>query len=87
MRHVPVPEGAVAEFGRRVRERRIALRLTQQNVADAIGVARAHISVMESGGRPPSFGSLLALARALRVDAGTLVRGLHKAAPPQGGLQ
>lgn len=87
MRHVPVPEEAVAEFGRRIRERRAALRLTQQAVADAIGVDRGHVSFMESGDRPPSFGSMLALARALRVDAGVLVRGLQKVPPTEGGLR
>ena len=38
-------------FGRRMRELRAARRLTQQQQADQLGVSKAYISALETGGR------------------------------------
>lgn len=68
---------AEVEFGRRVRARREALFLTRTQVAQAMGTALSYVGLIERGERSPSFGTLLALGRALRLDPGVLVRGLQ----------
>jgi transcriptional regulator with XRE-family HTH domain len=78
-RRVPYPRAAAVEFGRRVHERRRLLYMTQMGLARAVGVERGFISSMENG-QAPSFGTLLALAIALRTDPAELVRGLHEMA-------
>lgn len=58
----------VAELGRRVAEHRVALDLTQTQLADAAGVARSTVQRIE-GGESIQLVSLVKLLRALgRLD-------------------
>ncbi len=50
--------------------------MTQQALAEAVGISTPYLSQLESGIRQPSLASLLALAEALRVD-------LELLAPPK----
>lgn len=79
MWHPLPPAAAAREIGRRVRERRLLLGLTQREVADAVGVSREQVSKWEKGAKHLSLGSLLLLGPALGVDPGELVRGLPTA--------
>lgn len=60
----------IARIGRAFAERRIALRLTQQTVADLAGVSRSSVQALERGSGSLKFGSLVEIAEVLgmRVD-------------------
>lgn len=60
-------------FGLRVAALRARTELTQQVVADRIGVRPEAISQMESGKLSPTLTSVVALAKALGVRAGVLL--------------
>ena len=61
-------------LGERLAEARRARRLTQQQVADHLDVARTTIVAMEKGDRRPRPGELVALARFYGRSVGELVR-------------
>jgi transcriptional regulator with XRE-family HTH domain len=65
-------KGRVAlAFGEFIRDQRRALRLTQQEVADAAGIDRTLLSDYERPGGPehvPTDATLFGLAKALQVD-------------------
>lgn len=71
-------ESASARIGAAVRKTRLRRHLTQQQLADAIGVTKADLSRIESGHsqRGPSAERLEALARALGVLPSTLAASL-----------
>ena len=62
-------------IGERVRGRREALELTQQDLADAISLTSQHISAIELDKRAPSLTSLAKLAEELGVTVDYLVTG------------
>lgn len=55
-------------FGKRLREVRKSKKLTQQQIADEIGVNRGSYSNWEKGKREPSFENLVKLADLLDVS-------------------
>lgn len=60
----------LARIGQAVAERRIALRLTQQTLADLAGVSRSSVQSLERGSGSIGFGAVIDIADALglRVD-------------------
>jgi len=62
-------------IGERIREKREALNLTQQELAKVLGVTPQHISVVEQDKRVPSFAFLIKLAEKLGVSIDYLVSG------------
>ncbi len=64
-----------AAFGSRLREARLAKGLTQEQLAEAIGVAKPTLSGYERGIREPDFLKLNALLEVLEVDADYLLTG------------
>lgn len=77
----PPLSAATAEFGRRVREGRAALGLTQEELAHAADLHWSYIGQVERGRTNLTLHNLLRLAVALEVDPGTLVTGIEPAAP------
>jgi transcriptional regulator with XRE-family HTH domain len=67
---------AQTELGRRVRERRVELGLSQMALAERIGLHFTFVSSVERGERNLSLTSLVRLAEGLEVNAGDLVDGL-----------
>jgi transcriptional regulator with XRE-family HTH domain len=67
-------------FGDRVRDRRLALGLSQETLSHRSGIARAYVGSLEAGERNPSLDTVARLAKALEVDAGDLVRGVQDVA-------
>ncbi|MDD6224485.1 MAG: helix-turn-helix transcriptional regulator [bacterium] len=55
-------------FGKRLREVRKRQSLTQQELADRIGVTKTSISCYESGTRTPTLETLIDLANELNVE-------------------
>lgn len=64
------------EFGRRVREHRERMAVSQEAFADIVGLDRTYVSSIERGRRNVSLENICRLASALKVDAGDLIRGL-----------
>lgn len=62
-------------FGKRVRERRLALGLTQQELADCASLHRSYIGEIELGRRNVTLKSAVKIARALQVDIAFLFGG------------
>lgn len=62
-------------LGQRVRKRRQTMKLTQQQLAEALGVTAQHISAIEKDKRAPSLDSLARLAEELGVTVDFLVTG------------
>jgi len=59
-----------------IANKRIALGLTQRNLADEIGVCRVHITNMENGKRAVPTSLLTSLARALHCSLEDLLLSL-----------
>ena len=60
-------------FGKRVRERRLALGLTQQELADRAGLHRSYIGEIELGRRNVTLKSAAKIAEVLQVDVASLL--------------
>lgn len=72
----PVSEAA-GELGRRVREARLDLSITQEMLAERSGLHWSYIGQVERGRNNPTFNNILLLAQSLEVDAGSLIAGLQ----------
>jgi len=63
-------------LGEAIREQRSRCRMTQEFVAESLGVSRQAVSKWESGTSDPSTSNLLALAELFGVSAEELLRGV-----------
>ncbi len=63
-------------IGDRVRHLRQQNDLSQDGLAEAAGMHRTYIGHLERGTINPSWQTLLAIARALKMDVGEMVAGL-----------
>lgn len=68
-------------FGHRLRELRESRGLSQEELADAAGIHRTHVSLIERNRRSVRLDTLFRLAVALEVDPADLVRGLTGPTP------
>ncbi len=73
------PEQAVLRrsLGEALRDHRQRCGMTQEFVAEALGVSRQAVSKWETGVAEPSTSNLLALAKLYGVDPGELLRGVE----------
>lgn len=62
-------------LGKRIRQRRLSLNVTQQQLAQALGVTPQHISLIEQEKAAPSLALLPSLARELGVTTDYLIAG------------
>ena len=62
-------------LGERIKDRRQILKLTQEQLAKAVGLTPQHISAIEQDKRTPSLSSLAKLAEELGVTVDYLVTG------------
>lgn len=68
---------ALAQFGARVRKQRRALGLSQEQLAERVGIHFTYVGQVERGERNLGLNNVLRLARGLGVDPAELVRGLR----------
>lgn len=66
----------IARIGRVIADRRIALRLTQQTLADLAGVSRSTVQALERGSGAVKFASVVEIAAVLglQIDVGVHLR-------------
>lgn len=76
MGKTPDPFPAARILGDRVRARRTDLGWSQERLAEEASLHWTYVSSVERGERNVSLRNILRVAQALRVDAGTLVKGL-----------
>jgi len=65
-------------FGARLREVRLKRGLSQQELAERVGIPQPHVSAMESGVKFPNLLTVLRLAVALECKVTDLVRVFDK---------
>jgi len=68
----PRDRKALGRLGKRVRELRLAGKLSQEALAFDAGIHVNHLSALERGEANPSFLVLLSIARVLRVKLSNL---------------
>lgn len=62
----------LVRFGATVRARRLALKLSQEALADAAGIDRSHMGKLERGERNVSFLNILRIAKAVNCKPSDL---------------
>lgn len=67
---------ALEQFGKRMRERRLDLGVSQERLGELSGLHRTYIGGVERGERNVSLVNIVAIARALQTDPGRLIEGL-----------
>ncbi|MEL7029167.1 MAG: helix-turn-helix transcriptional regulator [Pseudomonadota bacterium] len=72
--------------GKRLRQRRCLLGMTQQQLASAVGIKFQQIQKYESGANRISASRLWALAKALDAPVSYFFEGLSDASHPNGGM-
>lgn len=70
------PSSPATLFGRRVRDRRQDLGLSQEALADSAGLHRTYVGSVERGERNIALNNIVRLAAALQLDPAELVAGL-----------
>ena len=70
-------QGIRLSLGEELREHRLRCKMTQEFVAESLGVSRQAVSKWENGTAEPSTSNLLALARLYGVDLNELLRDIH----------
>lgn len=82
-------EDPLLEFGREIRRRREAAKLTLEELAERAGLTPNYIGTIENGKRDPSLSTIVALAKGLAIAPGELFGSLPElsiAAEEAGGL-
>lgn len=72
-----VPSRLLETLGDRVRDRRLELGLSQEQLGERAGLHRNYISGIEQGRRNIAVVNIVKLAVALKRDPGDLLGGLH----------
>ena len=68
-------------LGEVLKEHRVRCKMTQEFVAESLGVSRQAVSKWETGTADPSTSNLLALAKLFGVSAEELLQSVEKSAP------
>jgi len=64
------------KLGKKIREERVAMGLSQEDLASAAGLHRTYIGSVERGERNVSLQNIVAIARALSISPSTLLEGI-----------
>jgi transcriptional regulator with XRE-family HTH domain len=74
----PTPRDRARELGTRVRQRRKALGLSQEQLGEVCELHRTYIGQIERGEVNVSMRNLVAVAEGLGIDVGELVQGIGR---------
>lgn len=66
-------------IGRRIKERRKELKLTQVQIKDICGISNGNLSDFENGNKTPSANALISLSKALQVSIDWILTGENHA--------
>jgi transcriptional regulator with XRE-family HTH domain len=69
--------GRHATFGRNLRRQRERVGLSQEALGDLCDLHRTEISLLERAGREPRLGTIVKLARALKIKPADLLDGIR----------
>ena len=72
-----MPTNSRVLFGRRIRELRLQHKWSQETLAEKSSLSTTYISEVERGKRNLGLDNVMKLARAFKVDAGKLFKGVH----------
>ena len=70
-------KAAALSLGEVIRRHRLDCHMTQEFVAESLGVSRQAVSKWESGASDPSTGNLTALARLFGVSAESMLKDIN----------
>jgi transcriptional regulator with XRE-family HTH domain len=65
------------KLGQKIREQRVGIGLSQEELADASGLHRTYIGSIERGERNVSLQNIVLIARALSVSPSILLDGIE----------
>ncbi len=65
------------KLGQKIREQRLAIGISQEELASAAGLHRTYIGSIERGERNVSLQNIVAIARALSVSPSVLLEGIE----------
>ncbi len=74
MRPSTVKSNVLIRFGKRVREKRAALALSQEELAERAGVHRTYIGMIERAEKNITLGNIEKIAKALNVPLDKLMK-------------
>lgn len=78
-------QGIRRSLGEELREHRLRCKMTQEFVAESLGVSRQAVSKWENGSADPSTSNLLTLAKLYGVSPETLLQNVQ--VPPKGSAE
>lgn len=64
------------KFGVRLKELRGKHNLTQEDLADKVGVDRSYMGFVERGEKNPTLGKLVLIAKAFKISLSDLFKGI-----------
>lgn len=79
--------GIEKQFGQRVRTLRLAMKLSQEELAFRAGIHRTYLSDIERGCRNPSLKNIAAIAKALGMPLSHLFLGVYPESETKENLQ
>jgi transcriptional regulator with XRE-family HTH domain len=65
-------------LGEELRKARLAVKLTQEELAFKAGISRNYVSLLELGEKSPTVQTLLTVCRALGVRASTVIARIER---------
>jgi len=71
---MPAKRGILVKFGNRVRDKRTALKLSQEELAELAGVHRTYIGMIERAEKNITLSNIERIARALSVSLDQLLK-------------
>ena len=71
---MPANSGILVKFGNRVRDKRAALKLSQEELAELAGVHRTYIGMIERAEKNITLSNIERIARALSVSLDQLLK-------------
>lgn len=66
----------ILEIGKRIQKYRIQKNLTQEQVAETVGISQKHLSRIEKGYHNPRFDMIIHIAEALNIPTDALAKDL-----------